>query len=80
MTVGDIAWFAAEMATYVAVGVAGWRVHPTAGACVVLMMALWWGSLHSPRAAIHLPTRLDATLRIAWFGIGILCVTRVASA
>lgn len=55
MTVRDVAYFAAEMGVYAAVGVTGWRHHPAAGIAAVLAMAVWWGALHSPRAPIHLP-------------------------
>lgn len=72
VTAGDGLRFAAEMATYVCVGVACWRVHPLAAVAAVAAMAAWWGLLHSPKARWHLPRPLDLVVRTVWFTIGLL--------
>lgn len=79
MTVDDVAYVAAEVATYLAVGVVGWRVHPLLGVGMVVGMAGWWGLLHAPRAALRLPTPVDVALRVVWFGIGLACALRLAT-
>lgn len=74
MTVIAVAVFFAEVVTYIAVGMAGWRIHPVLAVVGVVAMAVWWGTFHSPRAAVRLPNALDVTLRCAWFGIGLACL------
>lgn len=74
MTVIAVAVFIAEIATYIAVGMACWRAHPALAAVVVVAMAVWWGTLHSPRAPRRLPWVWDVMLRCAWFGIGLACL------
>lgn len=75
----DLVVFAAEVATYVAAAMAGWRVHPAAAVGAVAVMASWWGSLHSPRARVHLPGRVDLLLRLVWFGVGVACVVALVT-
>lgn len=72
MNVGwdEVLVFVAEVACYVAVGVAGWRVHPAVAVAAVGLMATWWGAAHSPRAPIRLPLAVDRALRVLWFAIG----------
>ena len=66
--------FLAEVAVYVAVGAAGWRVHAVVGLAGIVLMAVWWGLFHSPKA--KWPARgTTRTLGVtAWFGIGVLAL------
>lgn len=76
LTPGSVGVFVAEVAVYVAVVAAGWQFRPGSVVGVltaivaVLVMALWWGALHSPKAPLRLPTGVDLVLRGVWFAIG----------
>lgn len=76
ITASDVAVFAAELLVYALVASAAWRYRPGAVGGVVMVvasvavMALWWGTLHSPKAVIELPRAADLMLRVGWFAMG----------
>lgn len=89
VTVVDALVFTAELAVYGSAAWAAWTFLPrivpaTIGALAgVVVMATWWGVLHSPKAPVHLPRALDIALRAAWFGVGLIaavCAARGSAA
>lgn len=76
VTATDGLAFTLEIGVYAAAGAASWHLAPNAwmkplgASAAVLMMATWWGLLHSPRASHPLGQPLDVIARTAWFMTG----------
>ncbi len=84
VSVGDVAWFGAELAVYVGVGWWGaTRALPLLGriglaVLVVAVMAVLWGVFAAPRAAHPLSGAAGVAFRVVWFGAGVAALVTVA--